>query len=242
MNNKYVIHNFFEEAFKKFKREIILFIYMNDLHKLSYRNEIIAELQNPRQNKERISVLKMLFPAVESLYSSGIYIFPNVIELFKINGFKKASLYNDAIFNIVSNISEEKKCNLKWITPRTFKKSNAKDKNIILCFFLFIFHETFIKYLNDFLLKNEPKKDKIGNLISILKRTVDNARNNKSIQPSIESIKNKSENEQNPKVEKIENVVIDDLNFGFEANITDDDQFFINDDISMNIDNYLIYY
>ena len=107
---------------------------------------------------------------------------------------------------------------------------------------MFIFHETFIKYLNDFLLKNEPNKDKIGNLISILKRTVDNARNNKSIQPSIESIKNKSENEQNPKVEKIKKVVIDDLNFGFEANITDDDQFFINDDISMNIDNYLIYY
>ena len=79
---------------------------MDNLSKLSCRNDILAQLQDPNNNKERVNVLKMLYRAVESLYSNGFYIYPNVINLFRINGFKKSSLFVDMIFNVIENISK----------------------------------------------------------------------------------------------------------------------------------------
>lgn len=167
---------------------------MENLPRLSYRNDVVAQLKEPNKNKERSNVLKMLYYAVESLYSNGVYIYPNVIELFRINGFKKASLYNDAIFDITNNISKDIKCNLEWINHRSFRKSSAKDKNIIMCYLLFIYHESFIKYLHDFLSKQEPNEEKIKCLISSLIRTVTNVSkyDNKNNQPLTNSNKNKS--------------------------------------------------
>lgn len=153
---------------------------MNNLPKLSYRNEIISQLQDPNKNKERKNELEMLHFAAERLYSNGIYIYPNVIELFKINGFKRSSLFIDVIFNITENISKEKNCDLKWLNHRSLRKSSIKDKNIIICFLLFLYHESFIKYLKDFLSKHEPNEEKIKSLISSLKHVVKNVPKNDS--------------------------------------------------------------
>ena len=59
---------------------------------------------------------------------------------------------------------------------------------------LFIYHESFIKYLHDFLSKQEPNEEKIKCLISSLIRTVTNVSkfDNKNNQPLTNSNKNKS--------------------------------------------------
>lgn len=211
---------------------------MSDLCKLSYRNQIVAQLQSPGQNKERNSVLKMLYFAVEKLHSNGVYIYPNIMEILKRNGFKSSALYIDAILYIIENISKEFKCNFSWINHRSFRKSNINDKNIILCFFLFTYRESFIKYLHDFLLQKEPNKEKIKNLILSLQRMIGNMpeinNDKKNIIPKMslkEPSKNKSEKDNEPKNPKLKNQIFD---FETDNEDVDNDLYFFNIDPKTN--------
>ena len=221
---------------------------MDKLSKLSLRNDILAQLQDPNNNKERVNVLKMLYRAVESLYSNGFYIYPNVINLFRINGFKKSSLFVDMIFNVIENISKEIICDLKWINHRSLRKSSNKDKNIVICFLLFLYHDAFIKYLEDFLSRQEPNGEKIKSLISSLKRAVMNVprNNNKITQPLTNYNKNKSTiakkqpkvqtiiKRPNPKQQKSVDKEIDDLYFLTNTRIPFNDQNLFNEDFELD--------
>lgn len=215
----------FEKSFKNSKQ---IYLVMNDLPKLSYRNDVISQLHEPSTSLERGKVLKMLYFAVESLYSNGIYIYPNVIELFRINGFKKTPLYNDAVFYVTENISKEIKCNLKWINRRSFRKSNSNDKNIVICYLLFLYHKYFIKYLQDFLSKKEPNKEKIARLISSLEHAVENVpkKDNQIVQPLINYNKGIPKKVQKPKDIKT------------EKNNVHDNFFFVNDQDIKDIPDY----
>lgn len=143
---------------------------MQSINQLSYRNELLKQLRDPSLKKERKYIIRMLLIAVQGLYLHGIYIFPNIIEQFKINGYKRTSLYFEAIINIADIISKKQQGNVEWIGRRTLKKSNTEEKNIIICFLLFNYRESFINYLNEFLLNNNKDKGDTKNLISNLQR------------------------------------------------------------------------
>ena len=113
----------------------------------------------------------MILNAVNGLHCQNIYIFPNIIELFQINGFKSSSLYYDAICKISNEVHKELKENIEWINHRALKKGNKSDKNIIICFLLFTYREHFIKYLEEFLLeKKENDEEQVRNLILNLQK------------------------------------------------------------------------
>lgn len=165
---------------------------MNPL-KISYRNEIITQLGDKNIKKERKYILKMILKAVDGLYLNGIYIYPNLIELFQIHGLKSSNLYHDIILHIIKKVENELNDNIKWINHRNLKKGNNMDKNIIMCFLLFTYREHFIEYLEDFFVKNkQSSEDKAKNLASNLQRIINDAPHNNnskeasSIQHAIE--------------------------------------------------------
>lgn len=137
-----------------------------------FRNEIIAQLEDKNLKNDRKYILEMLLIAVNGLYELGIYIFPNIIELFQINGFKSSSLYINVILYITEKITYELNGNLKWINNRALKKGNKNDKNIIICFLLFAYRDNFIKFLQDYLTKSNQSNEKIKNLILNLQKIV----------------------------------------------------------------------
>lgn len=178
--------------------------------KSSLRNEIIAQLKDQNLKKERKNVLEMVLNAIGGLYGLGIYIYPNIIELLQINGFKGSSLFCDTLSNIMEKIRNELKDHVEWISNRTFKKGNVKDKNIIFCYLLFTYREHFINYLHDYLLENKQnEKNKIKNLICHLQKIINDAQNNykKNALPS-NKISIQIENDQNSKNPIMENRII----------------------------------
>lgn len=172
----------------KMIKPIYLEIPTNNPLRTSYRNEIIAQLEDQNIKVERKYILKMLLNAIERLYCIGIYIYPNIIELFQINGLKSSNLFSNIIFYITEKVNNELKGNVKWINHRSLKKGNTMDKNIILCFLLFTYREHFIEYLQDFFIKNKQgSEEKIKNLSLCLQRIINDApfNNDKDIQITI---------------------------------------------------------
>ena len=164
-------------------------IPINDQLRTSYRNEIIQQLADQNIKRERKYILKMILTAVDGLYCNGIYIYPNIIELFQINGLKSSNIYSAVFFNILEKINDELKGNVKWINHRSLKKGNNNDKNIIICFLLFTYREHFIKYLQDFLTKNKQcSEEKIKNLALSLQKVIDDypCNNDEDNEPTIE--------------------------------------------------------
>lgn len=129
------------------------------LTKSSYHLEILEQLRKPNISDDKKYIMKMLSTAVEDLYSHGINIYPNIIELFFINGFKRQTIYVDLVLDLKKHILEETKDNIHWVNNRSFRKSNNREKNIILCYFLFIYHDYFLKYLQEFLGKLTSNQD-----------------------------------------------------------------------------------
>lgn len=138
----------------------------------SYHKELLQQLQNPNASDDKKYISKMLINAIEGLYSNGIYIYPNIIELFSMNGFKTSQLYSNAIINISNKLVKELNADLRWISSRTFKKANNREKNIIICYLLFIYHEHFIQYLKEFLLQSGSNEGNVNNLVSKLQGIV----------------------------------------------------------------------
>lgn len=166
-----------------------------NFHKSTYHKEIQEQLKNPHTNDEKKYILKMLIIAIEGLYSYGINIYPNIMELFSKNGFKRSSLYIDAISNITKKITNDFNIDFKWINSRTFKKSNNREKNIIFCYLLFFYNEHFIKYLKEFLLQNQSNEDDVNNLLTKLQGLIEiNQINNSHIQIFTNSDLNKNTN------------------------------------------------
>lgn len=207
--------------------------------KSSFRNEIITQLRDQNLKKERKYILEMVLIAVNNLYWLGISIYPNIIELFQINGFKGSSFLCDIISNITDKIRSELKGHVEWINHRTLKKGNIKDKNIIICFLLFTYREHFINYLKDYLLSNKQnQKEKIGNLISNLQKIIDDGRNNykKNVMPSINLKKLAFENELSSKKQIIQKRIIDN------QNVPDDKHFLKELDEFSDFDNDFSFY
>lgn len=150
------------------------------LRKSLYHIEVIEQLRNPNLKNERRQISKMLFFALESLYFNGINIYPNIIEQFNRNGFRKSSLYVDLISNITGKITKNTNGNVKWIHVRTIKKASNRDKNIILCFLLYIYHNLFIQYLQEFLLQIKSNEKNVSCLISKLQEIYEKT-GNKSV-------------------------------------------------------------
>lgn len=178
--------------------------------KSSFRDEIIAQLGDQNLKKERKYILKMVLNAVNSLYGIGIYIYPNIIEFFQINGFKASSLLCDAISNITDKIRNELKGHVEWISNRTLKKGNMNDKNIILCYLLFTYREHFINYLHDYLLENKQNQNKIENLVHNLQKIINDAQNNhkNNVLLSNKLKNNKNKNVQNSNHQNIRKKVV----------------------------------
>lgn len=152
--------------------------------KSSFLKDIKAQIKDKKINDDRKYILKMLLKAVKSLYYHNIYIFPNIIELFQIHGFKGSTLYYDAICKISQKIQHELKGRVEWINHRALKKGKKNDKNIIICCLLFSYREYFLKYLEEFLSENKENDEvKIRNLISKLRRILSETsqNNNKHI-------------------------------------------------------------
>lgn len=178
--------------------------------KLSYRNDLIIEINDKNTKKERKHILKMLLSAVNGLYLLGINMYPNVIELFQVNGFRGSSLYYDAIFSIAQKIKCELKGNVEWINQRALKKGSTKDKNIIFCFLLYTYREKFIEYLQNYLSDTQKEEEKINNLISSLKKII--CTSNSIVPLPTDSNKKTIETEHNSSEQniiKIENEIID---------------------------------
>lgn len=153
-------------------------IFIQNSFKPSLRNEMLTELQDENINKDRKYILKMLLNAIDGLYWLGIYIYPNIIELFQMNGFKSSSLLYDTIYNIKDKIKKELKGDVEWINHRALKKGNKKDKNIIFCFLLYNYREIFLKYLQDYLKDQQNEEEKIRNLMLNLQRIIDDVPKN----------------------------------------------------------------
>ena len=132
----------------------------SNLSKSFYHKETIEQLQSPNVNDDKKYILRMLNNAFENLHMHGINIYPNVIEQYFRNGFKRQAFYVDIISNIKKRIIDITNDNIHWVNIRSFKKANNREKNIIICFFLFIYHEHFIKYLQEFLIQNCKSNEK----------------------------------------------------------------------------------
>lgn len=182
--------------------------------KISYLNELINELNDQKTKNERKTILRMLLFAVNGLYMLGINMYPNVIELFRINSFRRSSLYYDAIFSIAQKIKHELRGNVEWINQRGLKKGSIKDKNIIFCFLLYTYREKFIGYLQNFLSDTQNDEEKINNLISNLEKIIctPNCIAPLPIKSNKKTIETKQDSsDQN--IIKIENEIIDLLSF-----------------------------
>lgn len=162
---------------------------MQDSFKSFYKNEINAQLEDKNTTRERKYILKMLLIAAETLYWNGIYVHPNIIELFYINGYKSSAFYFNATCYILNKIKTELNGDINWINYRAYKKGSNKDKNIILCCLLFTYRDYFINFLQDYLIENKlGKEENIRNLISNLQKIINDAqinnnnKNNKMVQ------------------------------------------------------------
>lgn len=170
----------------------------------------------------------MLKNALENLLMHGIKIYPNVMEQFFINGFKRQGFYVDIISNIKTNIINITNDNIHWVNIRSFRKANNREKNIIICFFLFIYHERFIKYLKEFLIQDcKSNEQNVNNLILKLEKIfADNSGNlipTESImqndQNKIEIVKSLNEQEIVENIKTAKDEVHEKLTYYFSENV-----------------------
>lgn len=181
---------------------------MTNIPMSAYHKEVIEQLHKPNLNEEKKSILMMVLNALNRLYLHGINIYPNICEIFIAFGFKKVPLYCDAISYVTKKIEEKNKKtkdsfkeSLDWIRIRTVKKANKWEKGIIMCYLLFIYHDDFIEYLQNFLLDLNSNEDNVKHLILKLKGISNNSKklDKEKILKEHENGKDKKNNEKDIK-------------------------------------------